>query len=83
MRLQQKMILPRATLLLKVQRPIVYVSSIEKSLGTSKPNQQLTNRIKNYLANAGFEFTDDKKKVQVKANVAEITKQFPMEKFRL
>lgn len=65
----QKMVLPRATLLLKVQRPIVYVSSVEKSLGANKANQQLTNRVKNYLANSGFEFTDDKKKAELAIDI--------------
>ena len=65
----QKMILPRATLLLKVQRPIVYFSSVEKSLGANKSNQQLTNRVKNYLANSGFEFTDDKKKAELAVDI--------------
>jgi len=65
----QKMGLPRATLLLKVQRPIVFVSSIERSLGATKSNQQITNRIKNYLATAGFEFTDDKSKAELAMDI--------------
>jgi LPP20 lipoprotein len=65
----QKMVVPRATLLLKVQRPLVFVTSVEKSLGTTKPSQQLTNRIKNYLTNAGFEFTDDKKKAELAVSI--------------
>ncbi|MFN8691653.1 MAG: hypothetical protein ACK5XL_16820, partial [Cyclobacteriaceae bacterium] len=60
-----KMVTPKAVILMKVQRPLVYLSSIEKSLGTDKSNQQLTNRVKNYLANAGFEFTEQKDKAEL------------------
>jgi hypothetical protein len=54
--------IPRAQVMLKVQRPLVYLTSDEKSLGSIKSNYQLTNKLKNLLANNGFEFTDDKKK---------------------
>jgi hypothetical protein len=65
----QRMVLPRALLVLNVQRPLVYVNSIEKSLGASKPNQQITNRLKNYLANAGFEFTEVKEKAELMLDI--------------
>jgi hypothetical protein len=61
----QKMVVPKAVVLMKVQRPLVYVTSVEKSLGVQKNNQQITNRIKNYLANSGFEFTDDRGKAEL------------------
>ncbi|KXK27986.1 MAG: hypothetical protein UZ12_BCD005001107 [Bacteroidetes bacterium OLB12] len=61
----QKMVIPKAVVLMKVQRPLVYVTAVEKSLGVTKSNQQLTNRIKNYLANSGFEFTDDRAKAEL------------------
>lgn len=61
----KKMVVPKVILLMRVQRPIVYISSVEKSLGQDKPNQQITNKIKNYLANSGFEFTDDKTKAEL------------------
>jgi outer membrane lipopolysaccharide assembly protein LptE/RlpB len=64
-----KMVVPKATVLLKVLRPLVYITSVEKSLGVDKSNQQVTNRIKNYLANAGFEFTDDKAKAELSLDV--------------
>lgn len=65
----KKMVVPKATLLMKVQRPIMYISSVEKSLGLDKPNQQLTNKIKNYLSNSGFEFTDDKSRAELLLDV--------------
>ncbi len=65
----RKMVVPKATFLMRVQRPVVYVSSVEKSLGFDKSNQQLTNKIKNYLANSGFEFTDDKSKAELLLDV--------------
>jgi LPP20 lipoprotein len=61
----KKMIVPKATLLMRVQRPTMYISSVEKSLGMNKSNQQLTNKIKSYLSNSGFEFTDDRNKAEL------------------
>jgi len=52
---------PAARVMLKVQRPVVFVTSDEKSLGSMKANMQITNKLKNLLANNGFEFTEDKK----------------------
>ena len=51
---------PRAQVNLAVQRPVVYLTSEEKSLGTEKINTQLSNKLKNLLASNGFEFTNDK-----------------------
>jgi hypothetical protein len=51
---------PRAQVILKVQRPVVYLTSEEKSLGFNKSNDQISNKLKNLLANNGFEFTDQK-----------------------
>lgn len=56
----QRMTVPTATVLMKVARPLVYVSSSEKSLGVDKSTRQVSNKVKNYLATAGFEFTDNK-----------------------
>jgi len=61
----RKMVVPKAIFLMRVQRPVVYISSVEKSLGQEKSNYQLTNKIKNYLANSGFEFTTDKSKAEL------------------
>lgn len=57
-----KMVVPRAEVLMKVQRPVVYLTANEKSLGVNKSNNQMSNKIRNYLANNGFEFTDEKAK---------------------
>jgi hypothetical protein len=51
---------PRAQVSLKVQRPVVYLTALEKSLGQGKSNNQISNRLKTLLANNGFEFTDSK-----------------------
>lgn len=50
---------PGAPVLLKVQRPLVYLTSEEKSLGYRKANDQLSNKLKNLLVNNGFEFTNN------------------------
>ncbi len=51
---------PRAQIMLKVQRPIVFLTAEERSLGQAKTNLQISNRLKNLLANNGFEFTENK-----------------------
>jgi hypothetical protein len=48
---------PTAKTILKVQRPVVYLTSFEKSLGILKNSSQISNRLKNLLTNAGFEFS--------------------------
>ncbi len=66
----QKIVVPKGIVVMSVQRPLVYLSSIEKNLGIDKTNQQVANKIKNYLATAGFEFTSDKKKAELALDVA-------------
>jgi hypothetical protein len=51
---------PGASVLLRVQRPLVFLTSEEKSLGYQKPHEQISNKLKNLLANNGFEFTNNK-----------------------
>jgi hypothetical protein len=59
------MAVPKANILLKVQRPLVYVTSVEKNFGTDKPNQQLTNRLKNFITSSGFELSKDRAKAEL------------------
>lgn len=56
---------PRAQVNMKVQRPVAYITSDEKSFGLSKSSQQITNKLRNLLANNGFEFTDDKRAAEL------------------
>jgi hypothetical protein len=51
---------PTAQVLLKVQRPLVFLSAEERSLGFVKSNDQISNKLKNLLVNNGFEFTNNK-----------------------
>ncbi|HEY9045211.1 MAG TPA: LPP20 family lipoprotein [Ohtaekwangia sp.] len=53
--------LPRAQVTLKVQRPVVFMTADEKSFGQNKTTFQISNKLKNLLANNGFEFTEDKR----------------------
>lgn len=64
-----KMTVPKASIILEVQRPLVYVNSIEKNFGSVRSNQQITNKIKNYLSKEGFEFTDQKTKADLLLDV--------------
>lgn len=50
--------IPSAQVLLHVQRPVVYITMDEKSLGIGKTSFQISNKLKNLLATAGFEFSD-------------------------
>lgn len=52
--------LPQVQINLKVERPLVFLSSDEKSFGLRRNNSQLSNRLRNLLATNGFEFTNDK-----------------------
>jgi hypothetical protein len=52
---------PSSQVLLRVHRPVVYLTSSEKSLGLNKSTNQLANRLKSLLTSNGFEFTTDSK----------------------
>lgn len=65
-----KMTVPKASILMEVQRPVVFISASEKNFGNARPTQQITNKIKNYLSKEGFEFTEDKSKAELIMNVS-------------
>jgi hypothetical protein len=60
-----KMTVPKASILMEVQRPIVFVTATEKNFGNTRSTQQITNKIKNYLSKEGFEFTEDRGKAEL------------------
>jgi hypothetical protein len=64
-----KMVVPKAIVLMKVHRPLVYLTATEKNFGVERANLQLSNKIKNYLANSGFEFTTEKEKAELSVDV--------------
>jgi hypothetical protein len=51
---------PRTEVMLRVQRPVVFLTADERSFGSDKQNNQISNRLSNLLARNGFEFTDVK-----------------------
>lgn len=61
--------IPGSQLVLKVKRPIVYMTTAEKSFGLNKNSPQISNRLKNLLANSGFEFTTNKKEADLWVDV--------------
>ena len=65
----QKSVVPKVNILMKVQRPLVYVTGVEKSLGNDRSNQQISNKLKNFLTNSGFELTDAKEKAELWVDV--------------
>jgi hypothetical protein len=56
--ISKRLQIPTSHVVLKVQRPVAYMTTDEKNFGLSKNNPQISNRLKNLLANSGFEFTD-------------------------
>ena len=52
--------LPGDNVVLGVERPVVYLTTDEKSFGLDKQHNQIANRLKNLLVNNGFEFTDSR-----------------------
>lgn len=64
-----KMTLPKVSIVMEVQRPIVFVTSVEKNFGNPRSTLQITNKIKNFLSTEGFEFTDDKSKAELVMNI--------------
>jgi hypothetical protein len=65
----QKIVAPKGLVVMKVARPLVYITSSEKDFGVDKPVKQVATRIKNYLANNGFEFTDNKSVAELALDV--------------
>ncbi len=51
---------PRAQVVLNVQRPVVYITSDERSLGSRRNNAQISTRLKNLLTSNGFEFSTNR-----------------------
>ena len=66
----QKSIVPKTNILLKVHRPLVYVTAAEKSLGNIRSNQQLSNKLRNFLTNSGFELTEVREKAELWVDVS-------------
>jgi hypothetical protein len=56
--ISKRLQVPTSQVVLKVQRPVAYMTTDEKNFGMNKSNPQISNRLKNLLANSGFEFTD-------------------------
>ncbi len=50
---------PSAQTILTVERPVIYLVSNERSLGSGRSSQQISNRYKNLLTSDGFEFTSN------------------------
>ena len=49
---------PSSLITLKVERPVVFITSLEKGFGLNKSTDQINNRLRNLLTQAGFEFTN-------------------------
>lgn len=56
---------PSTNVLLKVERPVVFFTIEEKTFGSSTPHHLLGNKLKNLLANNGFEFTEERPKADL------------------
>lgn len=58
--ISKRLLVPVSQVILKVQRPVAYMTASEKTFGSDKSNAQISNRLKNLLANSGFEFTNNR-----------------------
>lgn len=61
----KRLLVPTSRVILKVKRPVAYITTEEKSLGVNKNSSQISNQLKNLLANSGFEFTNHKKEADL------------------
>lgn len=63
--ISKRLLVPTSQIILNVKRPIVYMTTSERSFGVNKDNPQISNRLKNLLANSGFEFTNSRKEADL------------------
>lgn len=63
--ISKRLQVPTSQIILKVKRPVVYMTSEERSLNVNKNSSQISNKLKNLLANSGFEFTHAKKEADL------------------
>lgn len=61
--------IPSSQILLKVKRPIVFMTVDEKSFGLTKTSFPIGNKLKTLLTNAGFEFSDSQKNADLWVDV--------------
>jgi hypothetical protein len=66
---------PSSQVVLTVQRPVVYVTADERSFGSRMQYEVFTSKLKNLLAKAGFEFTDERGTADLWMDVATDTSQ--------
>jgi hypothetical protein len=67
--ISKRLQVPTAKVVLKVQRPIVFMESTEKSLGQNRNTYQISNRLKNLLSKSGFEFTSNRDEAELQFEV--------------
>lgn len=63
--ISKRLLVPTSQIILKVKRPIVYMVTDERSFGVNKNNPQISNKLKNLLANSGFEFTNNRREADL------------------
>jgi hypothetical protein len=56
---------PSVQIGMNVQRPIVFLTASEKSFGFAKANTEISNKLRTLLANAGFEFSDNRQQAEL------------------
>lgn len=66
---------PYAQIVLKVQRPVVYLTTEERTFGFQNHYALIGNKLKNFLARSGFEFTEDKQAADLLIDVQSNTER--------
>lgn len=60
---------PATRVLLKVQRPVIFMVTSEKNFGDEKSVRQISDRVRSMLSSSGFEFTRDKQQADLTFDV--------------
>lgn len=71
----EKLVIPKAGVLLHVQRPLVYITSSEKSLGQLKTSKEITDAVTNFLTQSGFEITARREKAELSVDISADTQK--------
>jgi hypothetical protein len=63
--LSSRLLLPEATVLLKVKRPVIHLVADERQWGAGKGAARLSGTIRQYLTTQGFDFTDQSDRAEL------------------
>lgn len=71
----QSLRVPSDQVVLRVKRPLVYLTGSERSFGRENPHALISNTVKNFLARQGFEFTQSRDAADLLLDVSTNTEE--------